>query len=130
MTKKEIAVILEDHKKWLDDDGGKRADLRGANLREADLCGANLREANLCGADLRGANLGEATGILAIGPGGSRGDMLYAVDHGDKVMIKTGCFWGILAEFAAAVERTHSDNQHGRYYRAVVRMIEAWKETR
>jgi hypothetical protein len=60
MTKKEIAVILEDHKKWLDDDGGKRADLRGANLREADLREANLRWANLSEADLSEADLREA----------------------------------------------------------------------
>ena len=50
--------ILEKHKKWLDDeDGGERANLRGANLRDADLRGANLRGANFWDADLRGANL-------------------------------------------------------------------------
>ena len=63
-----LKQILELHRKWLNNgDGGKRADLRGANLRGADLCyanlrGADLRGANLCdanlrGADLRGANL-------------------------------------------------------------------------
>ena len=53
-----IKDILEKHKKWLNaEDGGERADLRGANLCDADLCDADLRGANLCDADLRGANL-------------------------------------------------------------------------
>ena len=54
----DLKQILELHKKWLDnEDGGKRAYLRGANLRSADLRGANLRSADLSGADLSGANL-------------------------------------------------------------------------
>ena len=53
-----IKDILEKHKKWLNaEDGGERADLRGANLRGANLRGANLYGANLRGADLYGANL-------------------------------------------------------------------------
>ena len=74
----DLKQILELHKKWLDnEDGGKRADLsgadlraadlRGANLWGADLRGANLRSADLSGAglrgaDLRGANLWDVTG--------------------------------------------------------------------
>ena len=63
MTRSEIKQVLELHKKWLNNEqGGERADLRGAdlskaNLREADLRWANLRGANLRGADLRGADL-------------------------------------------------------------------------
>ena len=63
MTKEELKNVLDLHRKWLnDEDGGVRADLRGANLwganlRGANLRGANLREANLWGADLWGANL-------------------------------------------------------------------------
>lgn len=54
----ELSIVLDRHKKWLnDEDGGSRADLSGADLRSADLRGANLRGAVLCGADLRGANL-------------------------------------------------------------------------
>lgn len=38
MTKEELALILDKHKKWLNDDpDGERADLRGAALRGADL---------------------------------------------------------------------------------------------
>ncbi len=57
MTQKELNIILENHKKWLADLDGERADLRGANLSGADLRGADLRGANLIGAKLIGANL-------------------------------------------------------------------------
>jgi hypothetical protein len=58
---KQLSDILAAHKKWLlDEEGGTRANLRGANLSGADLRGANLRGANLSGADLRDANLSGA----------------------------------------------------------------------
>ena len=73
---KKLQEIIESHGKWLKfEDGGKCADLRGADLQcsylqGADLQGANLRGANLRdadlrdaylqGADLRGANLRDA----------------------------------------------------------------------
>ena len=72
----DIKLILEKHAKWLrGEDGGERADLCGADLRnanlrsadlrgadlcDADLCNANLRDADLCGANLRGADLSGA----------------------------------------------------------------------
>ena len=57
-----LEKILEEHKKWLNGEGGIRADLRGADLRRADLSradlrGADLRRADLSRADLRGADL-------------------------------------------------------------------------
>jgi len=65
MNKTELAKILKEHEKWLNGDGGIRANLRwanlgGANLRWANLSGANLSGANLSGANLSGANLGGA----------------------------------------------------------------------
>lgn len=42
MNTDELKTILEQHKLWLDGDGGERANLRGANLRCADLQGANI----------------------------------------------------------------------------------------
>ena len=58
MKQEELNSILELHRKWLyDEEGGKRADLYGANLYGADLRGANLYGANLRGANLYGANL-------------------------------------------------------------------------
>ena len=101
----------------------REANLREANLREADLSwadlsGANLSGANLYGADLSGANLRGASGIIHISPIGSRGDATYFVQHADCIMVKTGCFWGSMDEFLAAVEKTHGENKHGRAYRA------------
>ena len=53
----DLKKILEEHLLWLNGKGGRRANLRGADLRGANLCGADLSGANLCGADLSGANL-------------------------------------------------------------------------
>jgi hypothetical protein len=55
MEKAKLDEILANHKKWLEGNGGERADLRYADLSEADL-----REAALSNADLRGADLSEA----------------------------------------------------------------------
>ena len=63
ITTEKLKEILDKHLKWyLGQDGGERAnlrgaDLRGANLRGADLYGADLRGADLYGANLRGADL-------------------------------------------------------------------------
>ena len=57
MKRTELDEIIASHGRWLRDEGGERANLRGANLEGADLRGANLRGANLRGANLRGANL-------------------------------------------------------------------------
>ena len=61
----DIAQILQDHKDWLNNNGGKKADLsfanlRSANLRFADLSFANLSSADLSFADLSFANLSSA----------------------------------------------------------------------
>ena len=54
----DIKLILEKHAKWArGEDGGERADLRGADLCGADLSDADLRNANLSGGNLRNANL-------------------------------------------------------------------------
>ena len=61
MNTEELKEILEKHRKWVNsEDGGERADLRGADLRGADLRGADLRGADLSGADLSDANLSDA----------------------------------------------------------------------
>ena len=57
----DIQEVLARHKKWLEnDEGGQRADLRGADLQHADLRGAYLQGADLRGADLKGADLQDA----------------------------------------------------------------------
>ena len=52
MDKMKLKDILKNHAKWLNNEGGERADLQGADLQGADLWEANLREANLRGAKL------------------------------------------------------------------------------
>ena len=59
----ELKTILEQHKLWLEDNGGERANLQGADLQGADLLYANLRWANLQGANLQGADL-QGAGLL------------------------------------------------------------------
>ena len=75
ITREELNVILERHKKWLQGrKGGRKANLKGAiltelkltniclswaNLSGADLSKADLTNANLVGADLTGASLVE-----------------------------------------------------------------------
>jgi uncharacterized protein YjbI with pentapeptide repeats len=63
MDANKLMGVLEKHAKWRrNEEGGEKANLRGANLigadlRGADLSGANLRWADLTGANLRGADL-------------------------------------------------------------------------
>ena len=62
MNANELKNILKLHKKWLNnEEGGLKANLRGAILYRADLRGAILCRVDLRGADLRGANLRGAT---------------------------------------------------------------------
>ena len=61
MDKNELTKVLCQHQMWLEDAGGKRAILIGADLRGADLSGADLSGASLYGADLRGADLSGAS---------------------------------------------------------------------
>ena len=60
MDSEKLQQILSDHAKWLQAEGGQRANLSGADLRRADLSGANLRCANLSFANLSFANLSGA----------------------------------------------------------------------
>ncbi|EAE1648463.1 pentapeptide repeat-containing protein, partial [Listeria monocytogenes] len=53
----ELDIILENHGKWLLNEGGERADLSNADLKNTNLRFANLRGAYLSNANLRGANL-------------------------------------------------------------------------
>ena len=146
LTKEEIEV-LQRHAKWLkNEEGGEKADLRdadlrganlwgadlqGANLQGADLRGANLRDAdlrgaNLWGADLRGADLWGAAGkILSFGPIGSRQGITYVTKTERTILVRCGCFYGTLEEFAAKVEEEHGDSQHGKSYKAAIEFIKA-----
>ena len=56
----DLKKILDEHLLWLNGEGGSRANLFGANLRDANLRCADLRNANLRCADLRNADLRNA----------------------------------------------------------------------
>ncbi|EIZ2522616.1 TPA: pentapeptide repeat-containing protein [Listeria monocytogenes] len=57
MKQEELDIILENHGKWLLNEGGERANLSNIDLKNTNLRGANLRFADLRGADLSYANL-------------------------------------------------------------------------
>ena len=89
----ELKQILKDHLRWLNNEGGKRADLRGAYLQGADLRGvylqgAYLRGAYLQGADLRGAYLRGADLQGAYLQGAGLPD--YQLCDGDLIVWKKG----------------------------------------
>ena len=50
-----LQAVLENHKKWLNGNGGEQANLSDADLSDADLSDADLRRADLRWADLSGA---------------------------------------------------------------------------
>ena len=66
MKQEVFQKITESHEKWLNGEGGERADLTRADLTRANLTGANLTGANLTGANLTGADLGAANLATAI----------------------------------------------------------------
>ena len=107
------------------------ADLRSANLYGANLYGANLYGANLGDANLYGANLGDAgklTGdrpYFAVGPIGSRQDVLAAFLTEKGVYLRAGCFFGTAEEFRDKLQGEHGDNVHAVEYRAALVLVEA-----
>ena len=107
------------------------ANLYGADLRSADLGDANLRRADLGDANLGDANLGDAgklTGdrpYFAVGPIGSRQDVLSAFQTEKGVFLRAGCFFGTVEEFSAKLQDEHGDNRHAVEYRAALVLIAA-----
>ncbi|MCQ33822.1 pentapeptide repeat-containing protein, partial [Listeria monocytogenes] len=135
MKQEELDIILENHGKWLFNEGGDRADLsnadlkntnlRFANLRLADLRGAdlsyaNLRFANLSNADLSYANLSnvnlnwvnwqhvEGLTVICVQVDTTRKNNQIVYIKELDIWI-TGCFQGTLDELKASVEQTHGD---------------------
>ena len=108
-----------------------KANLRSANLGDADLYGANLGDADLRSANLRSANLrsaGKLTGdrpYFAVGPIGSRQDVLAAFLTENGVYLRAGCFFGTVEEFRDKLEGEHGDNMHAVEYRAALVLVEA-----
>lgn len=57
MSEHELREVVKNHRRWIQNKGGVRADLSGANLSGANLSRANLSRANLSGANLSEADL-------------------------------------------------------------------------
>ena len=101
MTAEKLAEILENHKKWLANDGGFRANLSGSDLRWANLSGADLSGSNLSRSDLRWANLSRSnlsgsdlrwanlSGADLSGSNLSRSDLRWANLSGAKGLLET-----------------------------------------
>ena len=95
---------------------------------------ANLYGANLYGADLRSA--GKLTGdrpYFAVGPIGSRQDVLAAFLTEKGVYLRAGCFFGTVEQFRVKLEGAHGENVHGKEYTAALGLVlahyEAWPAT-
>ena len=107
----------------------RRADLtdavlRRADLRRADLTGAVLRRADLTGAVLMGdTKLIGGRPVLQIGPIGSRSDYLMAFITNKGLYLQTGCFLGDLAQFRAALAKTHNSDLHATEYSAALQLV-------
>ena len=145
----ELNEIIADHNKWLKNEGGKRAnlagadlygadlrgaDLEGANLRGADLEGAKLEWVNLCGADLEGAEL--PIGVYQIvGPGSCNRCTTYDVIN-DQIVC--GCWndgkGNHLDSFIKRIEEVYGPYEEGYHsiyyteYMAAVNFFKAMKE--
>ena len=105
--------------------------LAAAINAKADLRSANLYGADLYGADLRCADLGDAgklTGdrpYFAVGPIGSREDVLAAFLTEKGVFLRAGCFFGTVEAFRDKLQGEHGDNVHAVEYRAALVLVEA-----
>ncbi|EAG6254519.1 pentapeptide repeat-containing protein [Listeria monocytogenes CFSAN003806] len=147
MKQEELDIILENHGKWLFNEGGDRADLsnadlkntnlRFANLSYADLRRADLRRADLSGADLSCANLSYAdlscadlnwinwrdvVGLTVIAVQINTTRKNNQITYIKELEIwTTGCFQGTLEELKDSIEQTHASNDFlkRRYYRAI-----------
>lgn len=138
MKQEELDIILENHGKWLFNEGGDRADLSNADLKNTNLRFANLRLADLRGADLSYANLRfanlsnvnlnwvnwqhvEGLTVICVQVDTTRKNNQIAYIKELDIWI-TGCFQGTLDELKASVEQTHGDNEklRKRYYRVIV----------
>ena len=60
--------------------------------------------------------------LLVVSPLGSRDGATTFYAASDAIRVVCGCFSGTLDEFAAAVEETHGDNEHGQAYRLAIEL--------
>ncbi|EAA0103364.1 pentapeptide repeat-containing protein [Listeria monocytogenes] len=127
MKQEELDIILENHGKWLRNEGGEKADLSNADLKNTNLRFADLSNANLSIADLSYANLSwvnwqhvEGLTVICVQVDTTRKNNQITYIKELDIWI-TGCFQGTLDELKASVEQTHKHNEKlkKRYYRVI-----------
>ncbi|CWU41519.1 TPA: pentapeptide repeat-containing protein [Listeria monocytogenes] len=122
MKKEELDIILENHWKWLRDEGGERADLTGADLRHTNLTNADLSNANLTNAVLTWVNWQDVRGLTVVAVQVDTTRKNNQIAYIKELHIwTTGCFQGTLEELKDSIEQTHASNDFlkRRYYRAI-----------
>ena len=68
-----------------------------------------------------------STDYFVAGPIGSRSGFITFTKS--NMTATTGCFYGTIAKFTAAVKKTHGDNEHAKNYLALVKMVKSmWKQ--
>jgi hypothetical protein len=107
----------------------ERSTMYWIDFKSADLTNAVLRYT-----DLHRTCLEATKGVLRIGPIGSRGDSLWVIMHTaelpEKLMFKTGCFWGPLEQLQEEVDNQYApDDQHYLEYKAAIEMALAWRDS-
>jgi len=63
---------------------------------------------------------------IVSGQMGSRNDYTTVYFDAYRTEVVCGCFRGTMEKFASEVDRTHSDNEHARAYRAFIRRVQAY----
>ena len=100
-------------------------DLSGVTLTGTNLAGCDLTGCDLAGSALAGTVLMGARGILALGPVGSIGRILYVVSHEDGPRAYAGCWRGTVPELRARARRVHAGSPHAAAYDAICDYVEA-----
>ncbi|EAG2593140.1 hypothetical protein B2M81_04300 [Listeria monocytogenes] len=122
MKQEELDIILENHGKWLFNEGGDRADLSNADLKNTNLRFANLRLADLRGADLNWINWRDVVSLTVIAVQINTTRKNNQITYIKELEIwTTGCFQGTLEELKTSIENTHKDNEKlkAKYYRVI-----------
>ena len=101
MNQEQLHEILEKHNKWLDDKEGGR---------KANLYGANLHRANLFGADLRGANLRFCKGVMSFT--GEKHLLIY-FKTSDDYFFKIGCITKTAKEWFNEFKSIGGEHHYG-----------------
>ena len=112
----------EPHQKWIHrKQGGVRARLYGASLEGAIFYDGFT---GTKGTEVRHlSNVGSEKGILVI------------VNCLEGHFINRGCFRGSVSEFLDAVDKKHGKNEHGKFYRGVMKLycrgeFKKWKQAK